>query len=230
MKPLTNCTDSELVIMAQKIEERFRKALEEAKAISEEYGFDIGETTNVIQTIVFSKLKEKRDLVTKENVEPVFKSSLETLSKKGEFAKMTELLSLYSEGKYKEVKTQLEELGLFHIAKERRRNSSDSPKAPAKKLKVTFPDGNVICYDKASDTLVAVVDFIGLENVQQLGWNVSGAPFVSDNPTISNGQYPITQKAFKGKFITTHSNTSSKSKLIKKLSDLFGLDLTVEIV
>ena len=216
--------------MAQKIEERFRKALSEAKAISEEYGFDLGETTSVIQTTVFSKLKEKRDLVTKENVEPVFKSSLESLSKKGEFAKMAELLSLYNEGKYKEVKTQLEELGLFHIAKERRRNSFDSPKAPAKKLKVTFPDGNVICHDKASDTLIAVVDFIGLESVQQLGWNVSGVPFVTDDPIVSNGLYRITQKAFKDKFITTHSSTASKSQLIMKLSDLFGLNLKVEIV
>lgn len=217
MKRLIDYTDEELVALAQKILAKYNKALSEAKEIAMEYGFEINGNQNNVLNIIYAKLKEQRDAVTQESVEPVFRSSLESLSKKGEFAKMTELLSLYNEGKYKEVKTILEGLGLFHVANERRRHNSDAAKAPATKLKVTFPDGKVICYDKASDTLVAVVDFIGLDKVQQLGWSVSGAPFVSDELVLSDDRSRRAQKAFKGKYITTHSSTATKFQQIKKL-------------
>ena len=113
MKPLTNCSDSELVIVAQKIEEKFRKHLDEAKAIANEYSFPLTETDSNIQTAILSKLKERRDCYTKKDVESLFKTALEVLSKKGDFTKMSELLVLYKEGNYNEVKIQLKELGLI---------------------------------------------------------------------------------------------------------------------
>lgn len=226
MKPLTNCSDSELVIVAQKIEEKFRKHFDEAKAIANEYNFSLTESDSNIQTAIFSKLKERRDIYTKKDVESLFKMALEVLSKKGDFTKMSELLALYNEGNYNEVRIQLQELGLIKTKQtESNRKNQKGEKAPAKILRVTFPDGNVIFHEKAAYTLVKVVEHIGAERVAELNLNIEGQPFVSKN------RYKFLQHEIGGGWkVTTHSNTAKKKQIIEKVSDMLQLDLIVEMV
>ncbi len=97
-------------------------------------------------------------------------------------------------------------------------------RAKASMLKVTFPDGGIIQHDKAAQTLVDVVEYIGFERVEQLNWIVSSQPFVS------RMRYPRGQKEKNGWYVTTHSSTSFKKKQIEDLSKLFKLKLKVEIV
>ena len=91
-------------------------------------------------------------------------------------------------------------------------------------LRVTYPDGRVIEHNKASQTLVDVVESIGFENVEKLKWTVTSQPFVS------KVRHPHRQQERDGWFITTHSSTPFKKKQIEELSKKFKLKLKVEIV
>jgi hypothetical protein len=64
----------------------------------------------------------------------------------------------------------------------------------------------VIEHNKASQTLVDVVESIGFENVEKLKWTVTSQPFVSKE------RYPHRQQERDGWYITTHSSTPFKKK------------------
>lgn len=225
MKKLLDCSDEELVALAQTILNKYNKALSDAKTIAMEYGFEMSESENKLLNIIFAKLKERRDAITKESVEPSFKAAIMSMIDQGDIAGVTELASLFEAQKYAEVKSLLQSKGLFvekrHANKERKEKGI---KAAPQALRVTLPDGRVICHDKAADTLLDVVEYIGFERVEKLNWSTSGQPFVSRE------SFPRGQKEKGGWYVTTHSNTESKKRQIERLSELFGLDLIVEMV
>ena len=106
-------------------------------------------------------------------------------------------------------------------------DESDSGHRSRKKvgtLRVTYPDGRVIEHNKASQTLVDVVESIGFDNVEKLKWTVTSQPFVSKE------RHPHRQQERDGWYITTHSSTPFKKKQIEDLSNKFKLKLKVEIV
>lgn len=113
MKHLTELTDSELVAVAQKTVAKYTKAYSEAKEIAHEYGFDMGETDSNILNAVFAKLKEKRDVTNKESVEKAYQSALALLIKGGFYAKVKELMSLFDNCQYIELKDALVKLNLY---------------------------------------------------------------------------------------------------------------------
>lgn len=225
MKKLIEYSDEELVAFAQKILAKYNKALSEAKEIAMEYGFEINEQQNNVLNIIYAKLKEQRDAVTKESVEPSFKAAILSMIDKGDIVGITELASLFEAQKYAEVKNLLQSKGLFvekrRAGKERKERG---PKAAPKTLKVTLPDGRVICHDKAAQTLVDVIEYIGFERVESLNWSVSSQPFVSRE------RYPRNQQEKDGWYVTSHSSTLFKKKQIEDLSKKFKLHLKVEIV
>lgn len=112
MKRLIDCTDEELVSVAQKIVEKYTKLYSDALSIANEYGFTMGESPNDLLNTVFSSLKEKRDNVTKADVEPTFKHALGILADRGEFYKMNELISLFQSGQYSEANKMMTSLGI----------------------------------------------------------------------------------------------------------------------
>lgn len=91
-------------------------------------------------------------------------------------------------------------------------------------LRVTYPDGRVIEHNKASQTLVDVIESIGFENVEKLKWTVTSQPFVSKERHLHR------QQERDGWYITTHSSTPFKKKQIEDLSKRFKLRLKVEII
>lgn len=225
MKKLIDCSDEELVAFAQKILAKYNKALSEAKEIAVEYGFESNEKQNNVLNIIYAKLKEQRDAVTRESVEPAYKEAVFALAKPETISELTELVNLFEAQKYAEVKRKLISMNLFRETRQPNKVKEErGPKAAAKVLRVTFPDGRVICHSKAAETLFDVVEYIGFERVEQLQWSVSSQPFVSREP------YPRGQKEKDGWYVTTHSNTESKKRQIERLSELFGLDLIVEMV
>ena len=210
--------------LAQKILAKYNKALSEAKVIAAEYGFEINEKQNNVLNIIYAKLKEQRDAVTKESVEPAYKEAVFALAKPETISELTELVNLFEAQKYAEVKRKLISMNLFRETRQSNKVKEErGPKAAAKVLRVTFPDGRVICHSKAAETLFDVVEYIGFERVEQLHWSVSSQPFVSREP------YPRNQYEKDGWYVTTHSNTEYKKRQIEKLSELFGLDLIVEM-
>lgn len=224
MKRIQECTDDELVVLAQNILVKYNKALAEAKAIALEYGFDISVPESEIMDIVFAKLREKRDTVTQESVEPAFRVAMETLSKKGDFVLMSELLALFQEEKYENVKSKLQELNLLQEKKLKKYTPKD-PNTAKTLLKVTFPNGRVICHTKVVKTLIEVIEYAGVENVANL--NIS----ITSQPLVSKEKFPQKQNEINGGWlVTTCSNTPTKKKQIEQISEALDLNLKVEEV
>jgi hypothetical protein len=228
MKPLSNCTDEELVTIAQKSAEKFSKAIADARKIADEYGFSITESENNILNIIFVKLKEKRDEVTKETIEPVYQNALASLSKRGEYAQIQMLLTLFQEGDYQGVKAKLQELNFFQERPTKNSRPPHGEKTSKTCLRVTFPDGTIICHPKSADTMAEVIDKIGPERVARLGIQKSGKPLVSKE---KNDMYDRHQHALlDGWYVITHSSTSEKIKRLRQISAALGLELIVDEV
>ena len=226
MKKITDYTDEELVALAQKILAKYNKALSEAKEIAMEYGFEINEKQNNVLNIIYAKLKEQRDAVTKESVEPAYKEAVFALAKPETITELTELVKLFESQNYAAVRNLLVSLNLYWEKRKPKKDKEErGPKAAPKLLKVTFPDGKDVCHDKGAETIAEVVEIIGPEKVAELNISVSSQPFVSKE------KYERNQTAIsEGWLVTTHSSTESKKRTIEKLSDTFGLGLIVEVV
>lgn len=126
MKRISDCTDEELVSIAQKIVEKFTKLYSEAKSIADEYGFPMEESSNIILNTVFSSLKDKRDNVTKADIEPTFKIALGMLADGEDFNKMNELISLFQSEQYSEVNKMIKALGIERFPSSKTKNEKSS--------------------------------------------------------------------------------------------------------
>lgn len=103
----------------------------------------------------------------------------------------------------------------------------NSPSKSAKtNLRVTLPNGKIIENRFAYETLQEVVVLAGVEKVRTLGIVQCGVPLVSNAQDNFYNQKEIG----KGLFLITHSSTGQKRQQIEKISEVFGLNLKVEIV
>lgn len=223
MKRVSVLTDSELVTEAQKTVAKFRKAFSEAQNIAVEYGFGISDPDDDILNTVFAKMKEQRDVSVKANVESVFQSALESLGKKGDYARMSELLGLFQSEQYGEVKAKLLELGLFQTKQPRKERVPRDPDAPKTLLRVTFPDGKIIAHHKVVDTFIETIEHIGASKVAELNISVSSCPLVSREKPL-RGPHALGD----GWFVCTHSSTSYKKTLLDRISNDLQVGLVVE--
>lgn len=95
------------------------------------------------------------------------------------------------------------------------------------KLKVSFPNGRTIKPNKALDALIEVVIYAGVERVHALNIICCGTNLILKNPPprYKNSCKPIGNNWF----CNTCSNTKTKYKQIKTISDSLHLGLIIEI-
>jgi hypothetical protein len=109
--------------------------------------------------------------------------------------------------------------------------TSGGTKAPAKTLRVTLPDGRIICEHKAIDTFIETLRFMGLEKcacitaVRQLGYSV-----VSSRPNSYEGLKPGSIKEVDGYFIETKTSTDRKAEQLKQYAQVIGIKIKVESI
>lgn len=96
------------------------------------------------------------------------------------------------------------------------------------KIKVTFPDGVEICLPKVADTMVEVINKIGVERVRALNIQMYGFPIVSDQKHRQE-KYNWSE-AKPGLYIFTHSNTDKKMSQLNEINDALSLGLVIEKV
>ena len=101
-------------------------------------------------------------------------------------------------------------------------------KAPAQKLRVTFPDGAVIFEKKAVDTFVNSLRYIGLDLVAELQSVRShgGHPIVSRERNESAGMV----REVDGYFIETKSSTEQKARHIKDVAKALRIEISVDLI
>ena len=99
-------------------------------------------------------------------------------------------------------------------------------RTPTQGLKVTFPDGTVICRRTAIDTFIAALDKIGFAKVHALGIVHSGYNLVSrqQRPTTPG---IVWQHECKGWFVYSNIGNEAKVEDLQKLSDKYNLDLKI---
>ena len=99
------------------------------------------------------------------------------------------------------------------------------------RIRVTFPDGYVICNKVNKDTLVNVVTRAGIEAVFNLrlnAWGNGSTPLMSESPLIAYGKFCV--ELAPCRYLLTNSSTPSKITTIQRISDLLGLNLKIELL
>ncbi len=108
----------------------------------------------------------------------------------------------------------------------RSQKTARGKKAPPKRLRVEFPDGTVVCENKATDTFVQVIQRIGLERVSELPLRLAGCPLVSARKYESARAV----RELDGYFIATHSSTEGKATCIQQIADILQMDISVSVI
>lgn len=96
-------------------------------------------------------------------------------------------------------------------------------------IKVTFPDGNVVCHRVVKDTLIEVIRYAGLERVYSLRYPTRGTFLLSkERLTDERARYQV--EIADGYFLITNSSSEAKYKQIEYISHQLNLNLKVEMV
>lgn len=100
------------------------------------------------------------------------------------------------------------------------------PRAPKKLLRVTFPNGKVICYKNATSTMIAVLNEIGEEKFPSIKLELCHLPL------LSREIYPRYKKDMKticeGWYLNAQTNSDGKFLQLKAINDQLDLGLKIE--
>lgn len=112
-------------------------------------------------------------------------------------------------------------------------NIGNTKREPHKKagktnLRVHFPDGTIIENRFAKDTLLELVQKVGVGKVRSVGMVQCGIPLVSN--TIDNAYGNSQIDVGEGWYLITNSSTIQKRQQIEKISEAFNLGLKVETI
>lgn len=103
---------------------------------------------------------------------------------------------------------------------------TSAPKSSWTGLMVTFPNGKVINNRYAYETLIEVIETVGIKKVEALGLKHLGLDFVSKTRDDFYNQHELPG----GYLILTHSSTDKKKRQIEEISEKLNLSLKVEVV
>ncbi len=98
----------------------------------------------------------------------------------------------------------------------------DPPKLLRGHITVILPNGREICRRNASDTLVEVIEEIGIEKVKKLDLTISGLPLID---TVQHPTY--NQEASGNYYITTHSDTNTKIERLNEIKRRLNVNMEV---
>ena len=90
-------------------------------------------------------------------------------------------------------------------------------------LAVTMPDGKRICHSEAIDTLIEVIEELGIEKVRTHGIMSHGIPLVAINNYDGKKQSPVERY-----YIAGNSSTDTKAEQIKAIACCLGVKLIPE--
>ena len=94
-------------------------------------------------------------------------------------------------------------------------------------LRVTFPDGKVLCYKSATMTFVEVLQTIGAERLQEVKLESCHLPLISQEvyPRFKEWMKPIGE----GWYVNTQSDSDQKYMQLVSIKQQLGLDWKIEV-
>lgn len=100
-------------------------------------------------------------------------------------------------------------------------------RAKRKLIRVTFPDGKVICYKSATDTMVATLQKLGTDVLESINLEMCHLPLLSKEiyPKYKEWMKPVDG----GWYVNTQSNSDSKFMQLKAINSQLDLGLVIEL-
>lgn len=96
-----------------------------------------------------------------------------------------------------------------------------------KLIRVTFPDGEVICYNNATSTMIAALNKIGSDKFHAINLELCHLPLLSKEiyPQYKEWMKPVSD----GWYLNAQSNSDNKYLQLRSISDQLSLGLIVEL-
>ncbi|MCI1684357.1 MAG: hypothetical protein LKI87_02290 [Prevotella sp.] len=106
-------------------------------------------------------------------------------------------------------------------------DESRRERAASKKLRVVFPDGDVICYTSATETFVETLKKIGPDALEKVKMVVCHLPMISREvyPRFKEYMRPIGG----GWYVNTQGDTANKYMQLASIAQQLGLELTIDV-
>lgn len=100
-------------------------------------------------------------------------------------------------------------------------------RAKRKKIRVTFPNGKIICHPNVTDTFIAVLREIGSERFSEITLELCHLPLLGHEiyPRYKDWMKPICE----GWYLNAQSNTDQKYIQLRSINDSLSLGLNIEI-
>ena len=100
-------------------------------------------------------------------------------------------------------------------------------RAKSKLLRVTMPNGEVICYNRSSQTFIETLKRIGAKFFPQIDLKVAGKPFFSKEiyPQFKNTMAEVCD----GWYVVMTGGTSGKYIQLRSIAQQLGINMKVEI-
>lgn len=94
-------------------------------------------------------------------------------------------------------------------------------------LRITFPDGKVLCYKSATMTFVEALQTIGTERLREVKLDNCHLPLISQEiyPRFRNWMKPIGE----GWYVNTQSDSDQKYMQLVSIKQQLGLDWKIEV-
>jgi len=103
--------------------------------------------------------------------------------------------------------------------------SDSNYKSSPKKIKVTFPSGEILNYSNVTETFVNTIIKIGVENVRKLNLKSLGVDFIS---TVKHPRYH--QRQIGKYYIMVKTSTLNKHRYLQEINRRLNLGLKIELV
>lgn len=100
-------------------------------------------------------------------------------------------------------------------------------RAKKKLLRVTFPNGKVLCYKNTTETMIATMQKLGVDIMSKVKLELCHLPLLSKeiHPKYKEWMKPVCD----GWYLNTQSNSDSKFLQLNAINEQLSLGLTVEL-
>lgn len=100
-------------------------------------------------------------------------------------------------------------------------------RAKKKLLRVTFPNGKVLCYKNTTETMIATMQELGVDIMSKVKIELCHLPLLSKeiHPKYKEWMKPVCD----GWYLNTQSNSDSKFLQLNAINEQLSLGLTVEL-
>lgn len=100
-------------------------------------------------------------------------------------------------------------------------------KAKKKLLRITFPNGKIICYSNVTNTMIAVLSEVGSDKFPSINMELCHRPLLSKTiyPEYKEWMKPICD----GWYINTQSDSENKFLQLRSINEQLSLNLKIEI-